>query len=142
MKVNSITNMVKGAVKWFLPFYLFTFLPLNASAQPKARRVQTQQQAEQPQQKKKSTPKSAMTRRAQISFPTAVDMPENVVWRRDIYREINLEDDANAGLYYPVEPQGKQVNLFTYITILIQDRITSRLHLLGSFFGQLELTWT
>ena len=121
MKVNSITNMVKGAVKWFLPFYLFTFLPLNASAQPKARRVQTQQQAEQPQQKKKSTPKSAMTRRAQISFPTAVDMPENVVWRRDIYREINLEDDANAGLYYPVEPQGKQVNLFTYIFKLAQN---------------------
>jgi gliding motility associated protien GldN len=62
-----------------------------------------------------------MTRRAQISFPTAVDMPENVVWRRDIYREINLEDDANAGLYYPVEPQGKQVNLFTYIFKLAQN---------------------
>ena len=107
MKVNSITNMVRGAVKWFLPFYLFTFLPLTASAQPKARRVQQQQQTEQKQQKKKISPSSAMTRRAQISFPTAVDMPENVVWRRDIYREINLEDDANAGLYYPVEPQGR-----------------------------------
>ena len=121
MKVNSITNMVRGAVKWFLPFYLFTFLPLTASAQPKTRRVQQQQQTEQKQQKKKSSPSSAMTRRAQISFPTAVDMPENVVWRRDIYREINLEDDANAGLYYPVEPQGKQVNLFTYIFKLAQN---------------------
>ena len=79
----------------------------SATAQPKARRVQQQQQTEQQQQKKKSSPSSAMTRRAQISFPTAVDMPEDVVWRRDIYREINLEDDANAGLYYPVEPQGK-----------------------------------
>ena len=90
----------------------------SAMAQPKARRVQ--QQTEQ-QQKKKSSPKSAMTRRAQISFPTAVDMPEDVVWRRDIYREINLEDDANAGLYYPVEPQGKQANLFTYIFKLAQN---------------------
>ncbi len=42
-------------------------------------------------------------------------MSEDVVWRRDIYREINLEDDANAGLYYPVEPVGSQMNLFTYI---------------------------
>jgi len=42
-------------------------------------------------------------------------MPEDVVWRRDIYREIDLNDDANAGLYYPVQPQGKQMNLFTYI---------------------------
>ena len=92
----------------------------TASAQPKARRVQ-QQQTSQQQQKKKSTPSSAMTRRAQISFPTAVDMPEDVVWRRDIYREINLEDDANAGLYYPVEPQGKQLNLFTYIFKLAQN---------------------
>ena len=88
----------------------------TAMAQPKARRVQ--QQAEQPQkQQKKSgnTTSSAMTRRAQISFPTALDVPEDVVWRRDIYREIILEDDANTGLYYPVEPQGKQLNLFTYI---------------------------
>ena len=122
MKVNSITNMVRGAVKWFLPFYLFTFLPLIASAQPKARRVQQQAEQQQTQQKKSgNTASSAMTRRAQISFPTALDVPEDVVWRRDIYREIILEDDANTGLYYPVEPQGKQVNLFTYIFKLAQN---------------------
>ena len=33
MKNQSLRNKVKGMVKWFLPFYLFTFLPLNASAQ-------------------------------------------------------------------------------------------------------------
>ena len=92
-------------------------------AQPKARRVQhqQQQQAEQPQKKTVSSSSSTMTRRAQISFPTALEVPEDVVWRRDIYREINLEDDPNAGLYYPVEPQGKQVNLFTYIFKLAQN---------------------
>jgi gliding motility associated protien GldN len=42
-------------------------------------------------------------------------MPEEVVWRRDIYREINLEEESNAGLYDPVEPVGKQMNLFTYV---------------------------
>ena len=56
-----------------------------------------------------------LTTRAQISFPTEAKMPEDVVWRRDIYRELDLNQDANAGLYYPVEPVGSQMNLFTYI---------------------------
>ena len=99
-----------------LSFIIYHLSFTDVSAQPKARRVQ--QQAE---QQKKKNPSSAMTKRAQISFPTALDVPEDVVWRRDIYREINLEQDANAGLYYPVEPKGKQVNLFTYIFKLAQN---------------------
>ncbi len=99
---------------------IITLLTGSAMAQPKARRAQQQQQAEQ-QKQKKASPSSAMTKRAQISFPTALELPEDVVWRRDIYREINLEDDPNAGLYYPVEPKGKQLNLFTYIFKLAQN---------------------
>ena len=57
----------------------------------------------------------AISTRAQISFPVQPQMSEDVVWRRDIYRELDLHDDANASLYYPVEPVGNQVNLFTYI---------------------------
>ena len=92
------------------------------SAQPKRSRVQQTQQAQQAQQKKQQTTSSqGMTRRMQMSYPVALDMPEDVVWRRDIYREINLNDDANAGLYYPVQPQGKQLNLFTYIFKLAQN---------------------
>jgi len=83
-------------------------------AQPKKRRVENTEQTQ------KKSPSSAMSMRAQISFPTALDVPEEVVWRRDIYREIDLTEDANAGLYFPVEPQGKQVNLFTYIFKLAQ----------------------
>jgi gliding motility associated protien GldN len=83
-------------------------------AQPKKSRVQQTKQVQQ-QQKQQTTSSSNMTRRMQISYPVALDMPEDVVWRRDIYREIDLNDDANAGLYYPVQPQGKQMNLFTYI---------------------------
>lgn len=81
----------------------------TAVAQPKARRNA--------EAAKKSAQQSGsqMTRRAQLMFPTAIDMPEDVVWRRDIYREIDLTQDANAGLYYPVEPVGRQLNLFTYI---------------------------
>lgn len=80
---------------------------LVAVAQPKARRAQAAKKAQQSS--------IQLTRRAQLMFPTAVDMPQEVVWKRDIYREINLEKDANAGLYYPVEPVDKQLNLFTYI---------------------------
>lgn len=91
-----------------------------AVAQPKKRRNQQTGQTEQTGQQRKS-PSSAMSMRAQISFPTALDIPEEVVWRRDIYRELDLTDDANAGLYFPVEPQGKQLNLFTYIFKLAQN---------------------
>ena len=88
----------------------------SAVAQPKKSRVrQTEQQT------RKSSPSSAMSVRAQISYPTALDIPEDVVWRRDIYRELDLTDDANAGLYFPVEPQGRQLNLFTYIFKLAQN---------------------
>lgn len=79
-----------------------------ASAQPKMRRSQAAAKLAQ-------QASGQMTRRAQLMFPTTIDMPEDVVWRRDIYREIDLMKDANAGLYYPVEPIGRQLNLFTYV---------------------------
>ena len=104
-----------------LLFIMMILLVADAAvAQPKKRRNQ-QQTEQQQQQQRKSSPSSAMSMRAQISFPTALDIPEEVVWRRDIYRELDLTDDANAGLYFPVEPQGKQLNLFTYIFKLAQN---------------------
>ena len=92
------------------------------SAQP-ARPGQPTRQTQQAQQKKQQGTQTSqgMSRRMQISYPVAFDMPEDVVWRRDIYREINLNDEANSGLYYPVQPQGKQLNLFSYIFKLAQN---------------------
>ncbi|SUB87620.1 gliding motility protein GldN [Prevotella denticola] len=86
------------------------FLVLTASAQPAARRSLQHR-----------SPANVITTRAQISFPTAAPMQEDVVWRRDIYRELKLTEDANAGLYYPVEPVGSQMNLFTYIFKLMMN---------------------
>ena len=89
----------------------------GAFAQPEARRP-----AQQKAQNKSNA--NNMTTRAQIMFPTAASMDEDVVWRRDIYRELDLNEDANAPLYYPVEPLGSQVNLFTYIfKLMMQGRI-------------------
>ena len=92
-------------------------LAQGAFAQPEARR-----RAQQKAQNKSNA--NDMTTRAQIMFPTAASMDEDVVWRRDIYRELDLNEDANAPLYYPVEPLGSQVNLFTYIfKLMMQGRI-------------------
>ena len=85
----------------------------EAQAQPRQRRTQTQAQQQQGQQQ--STQQGGMTQRMRIMYPTTAVMPEDVVWRRDIYREIDLTQEENAGLYDPVEPQGKRLNLFTYV---------------------------
>ena len=90
---------------------MITLMAGTVVAQPKARRQKQQQQQTAQQQPQNQ----GMSMRARIQFPTAIDMPEDVVWRRDIYREIDLNKDANAGLYYPVEPIDRQVNLFTYL---------------------------
>lgn len=59
--------------------------------------------------------------RASLQFPTASTMPEDVVWRRDVYRQLDLTQDKNAPLYYPVEPHGNQVNLFTFLFRMMLD---------------------
>ena len=116
------TDKLKLNKRWIVLLALFfihcSLFFSEVQAQPKKSRVQQTQQA---QQQKKQTTSNNMTRRMQISYPVAIDMPEDVVWRRDIYREINLNDEANSGLYYPVQPQGKQMNLFTYIFKLAQN---------------------
>ena len=45
-----------------------------------------------------------------------IDMPidvENIEWQRDVYRELHLMKDENAGLYSPAEPTENQKGLFT-----------------------------
>lgn len=100
-------------MKRVLFLFIIVLTAGSVMAQPKRSRVQQTEQ--------KKSPSSAMSMRAQLTYPTALDIPEEVVWRRDIYRELDLTDDANAGLYSPVEPQGKQLNLFTYIFKLAQN---------------------
>ena len=103
-------------MKRVLFLLMITLMAGSAMAQPKARRQQqTQQRSGQKGNQKQTQQSQGMSMRARLMFPTAIDMPEDVVWRRDIYREIDLSKDANGGLYYPVEPMDRQVNLFTYI---------------------------
>ena len=96
----------------------FNFSLITTQAQPQKTRVQTSNQrntragaaAKQDEQK---------VSRASIMFPTAVAVPDEVPWRRDVYRSLDLTKDENAALYYPVEPQGNDVNLFTLLFRLL-----------------------
>ena len=103
---------------------LFFFLLLIVTvavvqAQPAKRRTTTSNAAAQQGKKQEGA-----TDRASLMFPTSDEMPEDVVWRRDIYRQLDLMANKNAPLYYPVEPNGNQVNLFTYIfRLFLTNRI-------------------
>ncbi len=83
---------------------------VSSYAQPTKRRTTTSNAAAQ-----SGNSRQTSTDRAQLLFPTAVEVSEDAVWRRDIYRQLDLTKDANAPLYYPVEPIGTQCNLFTYL---------------------------
>lgn len=88
-------------------------------AQPAKRRVTTSNAAAQARNGEAAQPD-----RASLMFPTSDEMPEDVVWRRDIYRQLNLMADKNAPLYYPIEPVDRQVNLFTYLfRLFLANRI-------------------
>ncbi len=95
-------------MKRLLSVLMITIAMTSAMAQPTVRRSEAAARNAQ-------STSGQMTQRAQIMYPTAVEMPEDVVWRRDIYRELDLMEEANAGLYYPVEPVDRQLNLFTYV---------------------------
>lgn len=105
-------------MKKILLILLAACIAETISAQPAARRKQQAQQ--------NTSNAQTITTRAQLSYPTAATMDEDVVWRRDIYRTIDLNEDANAGLYYPVEAVGSQMNLFTYLfKLMMRQKINA-----------------
>lgn len=101
---------------------LLLFATMAVCAQPARRRTVTPTNAATTTQRQATAEKKAD--RAALMFPTSAEMPEDVVWRRDIYRQLDLLKDANAPLYYPVEPRGKDQNLFTYLfRLFVSGRI-------------------
>ena len=76
--------------------------------------------AQPPKRKNEAAAKEAvavnvpMTDRAKAQYPTN-STPTEVMWKREMYRTLDLKKEKNASLYYPVEPQGDNMNLFTYL---------------------------
>ncbi len=85
----------------------------DAVAQPKAR-LKAQAEAE----KKTET---SLSERAKAQYTAQMPAPTDVVWKRDIYRTLDMTKEKNAALYYPVEPLGDRVNLFTLVIRLVAD---------------------
>ena len=93
-------------------------------AQPAKRRTTTSNAVAKQGTQKPTDATKPGTDRAALMFPVKQTMPEDVAWRRDVYRTLDLTMDANAPLYYPVEPIGRQVNLFTYVfRLMLTGRI-------------------
>ena len=109
---------MKGKTIYFSFFIiLFSFLLLTPSAlqaQPKSRVQNTAAAA-------KTENGTALSERAKSQYTGQMPAPSDVVWKRDIYRILDLTKEANAALYYPVEPLGDRVNLFTLVLRLVVD---------------------
>ena len=99
----------------------------NAEAQPPTRRNDNGNT-----EKKESMATVKLTERAKSQYPSN-SISQEVDWKRDIYRALNLEVEENATLYYPVEPMGESMNLFTLLfhLILSEDIIAYKYNLDG-----------
>ena len=61
---------------------------------------------------------------AKRPYPSSEPLPADLVWMREVYRTLDLTKDANGALYFPTEPQGDRMNLFTTIfRLLAQNKI-------------------
>ena len=95
-----------------ITFLLLGLITLHVIAQPPRRRAEQQQKTA---EQSSTTNKGAAYRQ----FPTAPTMPNDVAWRRDLYRTIDLTKEENAVLYYPTTPQDGKENLFSYLFKLL-----------------------
>jgi len=101
--------------------------PLQSSGVGPSRQTQSSNTPDRrtPRQRPSETPASektpSLTERARIKNEEASKAPAHVVWLREMYRNIDLEKDNNAALYFPVQPTGNRMNLFTTIFKLMAD---------------------
>lgn len=96
-----------------------TLMTIATVAQPPAR---LRQQATKADNTKSTASAVKTSERAALEFPTQGEMPKDAAWRRDVYKVLDLTNDHNAVLYYPEEPQGDKMNLFTYIFKLVMRK--------------------
>ena len=99
--------------KTFLITVIALCVATAMQAQPKSRPGKAVEEA------KKS--ETTLSERAKAQYTGQLSAPEDVVWKRDIYRTLDLTKEKNAALYYPVEPLGDRVNMFTLIIRLVAD---------------------
>lgn len=105
-------------MKRILFIAMMTCWVLQIAAQPPRRRAKAKEE------EKKEVSAPTLSQRAKLQYSVNTPVPEEVVWKRDVYRTLDLEKEQNAVLYYPVEPLGEQMNLFTLLfKLLLNDEI-------------------
>lgn len=88
---------------------MIAFVAQTADAQPPARKGDNKKS-----NKAEKTAVVEQTERAKSQYPVT-QTPQEVDWKREIYRSLDLENEKNASLYYPVEQIGNNCNLFTFL---------------------------
>ena len=86
---------------------------LPAVAQPNARNAQQQEN---------KAGSGELSVRAMSRYPGSLQLPEDLIWTREIYRTIDLTDGVNGALYYPTEAIGDRMNLFSTIFKLLGSK--------------------
>ena len=111
-----VAKLQLTTMKNILLSLILSLCALSMIAQPPARR---KAEAEKKTAQTKTTPTASSYR----EFPAAPAMPTDVTWRRDIFRELDLTEDANAVLYFPTTAtaDGRE-NLFNYLFKLVLRR--------------------
>lgn len=87
----------------------FLLVAQAADAQPPARLKKNAKQ-----EKKAESAVTGLSERAKSQYPGTI-VPNEVEWKRDVYRVLDLQKEENASLYYPVEQVGNSMNLFTFL---------------------------
>ena len=82
-----------------------------STAQPPARQKSKAKKENKAESKREIT---GLSERAKSQYPGTIT-PQEVEWKRDVYRVLDLENEENASLYYPVEQMGNSMNLFTFL---------------------------
>ncbi|MBR4066231.1 MAG: gliding motility protein GldN [Bacteroidaceae bacterium] len=91
-------------------------------AQPPARKKENAKKERKAENRKANT---TLTERAKSQYPGTI-VPQEVEWKRDVYRTLDLKVEENASLYYPVEQIGDNMNLFTFLFLnVIKGDITA-----------------
>ena len=91
-------------------------------AQPPARKKENAKKERKAENRKANT---TLTERAKSQYPGTI-VPQEVEWKRDVYRTLDLKVEENASLYYPVEQIGNNMNLFTFLFLnVIKGDITA-----------------
>ena len=101
-------------------YYLSVLILLLSFAQESFGQDQTRQRRMRASQENAdNTP--ALTERAKIKNEVNSQEPSHTAWLREMYRFIDLTEEANAPLLYPTEPIGDRQNLFTLLFKLVLD---------------------